>query len=65
MGYMPDEIEHLRLAKEYSVGQYVNDQTEIVELGIEDRPKTDMKGNPKPYTFFSNKTTLWLLLLKF
>ena len=46
MGYQPDEIEHLRLAKEYGVGQYVNGQTEIIELGTEDRPKTDMKGNP-------------------
>ncbi|MCL2349350.1 MAG: DUF362 domain-containing protein [Planctomycetaceae bacterium] len=46
MGYQPDEIEHLRHAKEYGVGQYVTDQTEIVEFGVEDRPKIDMKSTP-------------------
>ena len=44
MGYHPDEIEHLRLVKEYGGGQYVTDQTEITELGIDDRPKIDMKS---------------------
>ena len=43
MGYQPDAIEHLRLAHEYGVGQYVTNQTAITELGVEDRPKIDMK----------------------
>ena len=51
MGYRPDEIEHLRLAKEYGVGQYVTGQTEITELGIEDRPKTDLKHHPHARQF--------------
>ena len=42
MGYQPDAIEHLRLAKEFGIGQYVTDQTEIMEFGIEDRPKIDL-----------------------
>ena len=46
MGYQPDAIEHLRLAKEYGVGQFVSDQTEITELGTEDRPKIDWKHAP-------------------
>ena len=49
MGYQPDEIEHLRLAKDFGVGQYVSDQTEITEFGI--RPKTDMKRNPAARQF--------------
>jgi uncharacterized protein (DUF362 family) len=49
MGYKPDEIEHLRLAKDFGIGQYVSDQTAITELGA--RPKTDMKRNPTARQF--------------
>ena len=40
MGYDPDDIDHLRYAKEYGVGKYVEESTEIVELNTENRPKT-------------------------
>ena len=33
-------IEHLRYAREYGVGAYADDATEIVELNTENRPKT-------------------------
>ncbi|MDL2232670.1 DUF362 domain-containing protein [Ruminococcaceae bacterium OttesenSCG-928-L11] len=38
MGYEPDDIEYLRLAREYGVGRYVDDTTEIVELNADNRP---------------------------
>jgi uncharacterized protein (DUF362 family) len=40
LGFEPDEIEYLRLAKEYGVGRYVGAETEIVELNAQNRPKT-------------------------
>lgn len=38
MGYYPDEIDHLRLAKQYGVGEYAGENTEIIELNAENRP---------------------------
>jgi len=38
MGYRPDEIEHLRLAREYGVGEYCGPETEILELGTDNKP---------------------------
>lgn len=40
MGYQPDDIDHLRMAKEYGVGNYAGPDTEIVELNAQNRPKT-------------------------
>lgn len=39
MGYEPDEVEHLRLAKAFGVGCYCDDDTKIIELNIQNRPK--------------------------
>ncbi len=51
MGYKPNEIEHLRLAKEFGVGQYATDATEISEIGADERPKIDLKRNPAARQF--------------
>lgn len=40
LGYEPDEIEHLRLARRQGVGRYVDASTQIMELNKERRPKT-------------------------
>ncbi|HWQ79831.1 MAG TPA: DUF362 domain-containing protein [Anaerovoracaceae bacterium] len=40
LGFEPDDIEYLRLAKEYGVGTYADSKTEIVELNAHNRPKT-------------------------
>jgi hypothetical protein len=40
MGYAPDEIEHLRFARQFGVGEYISDAAEIVELHPENRPKS-------------------------
>jgi len=43
IGYKPDDIAHLRIAKEYGLGKYVDDGTEIVELNSNNRPIANMK----------------------
>ncbi len=45
MGYQPDEIDYLRLAKEYGVGRYAGPDTEIMELNTQSRPKTGGHNN--------------------
>lgn len=40
IGFQPDEIDYLRIAKEYGVGKYADAGTEILELNTEHRPKT-------------------------
>lgn len=40
LGFEPDDIEYLRLAKEYGVGRYADSGTKILELNAHDRPKT-------------------------
>lgn len=39
MGYSPDEIDHLRYAKQFGLGDYANAGTEIFELNPERCPK--------------------------
>lgn len=39
MGYQPDEIEHLRLAKIDGVGSYAGADTEILELNAHNKPQ--------------------------
>ncbi len=43
MGFAPDEIEYLRLAKEYGAGEYADADTKILELNADNRPKTDIR----------------------
>ena len=38
MGYSPDEIEHLRFARQYGVGNYISSSTVIEELNCNQRP---------------------------
>ena len=38
MGYTPDEIEHLRIARQFGAGKYVDNSTVIEELNPENRP---------------------------
>lgn len=38
LGYQPDDIVHLRIAKEYGVGNYVDENTKIEELNDGNRP---------------------------
>jgi len=40
MGYHPDEIGHLRLARQYGAGRYADSSTEIIELNADKKPKT-------------------------
>lgn len=39
MGYQPKQIEHLRLARDWGVGRFVDETTKIREFGVENRPK--------------------------
>jgi uncharacterized protein (DUF362 family) len=39
MGYQPFEIEHLRLAMEYGVGKFADNDTKVVELNRDNKPK--------------------------
>lgn len=39
MGYDPDEIVHLKYARRYGVGEYVSEDTQLIELNADDRPK--------------------------
>jgi Domain of unknown function (DUF362). len=43
IGYKPDEIAYLRFAKDYGIGRYAGDDTEIVELNRDKRPVVNMK----------------------
>ena len=40
IGYRPDEIGYLRLAKEYGVGEYAGAATRVVELNAGEKPRT-------------------------
>ncbi|MCL2056610.1 MAG: DUF362 domain-containing protein [Oscillospiraceae bacterium] len=42
MGYHPDEIGYLRLAKNSGIGKYADENTDIEELNRGRRPKTEM-----------------------
>ena len=46
MGLDPDEIEYLRLAREYGVGRYAGADTEVVELHPDNRPREVARINP-------------------
>ncbi|CUH92098.1 hypothetical protein SD1D_0546 [Herbinix luporum] len=46
IGYDPDEIVHLRIAKEYGLGNYISDETNIIELNSQNRPLVNIKANP-------------------
>lgn len=39
MGYKPEEIGYLRVAKEYGIGRYADADTKILELNTDNRPK--------------------------
>lgn len=39
LGYEPDEIEYLRIAKEYGIGRFADAGTEISELNADKRPR--------------------------
>ncbi len=41
IGFKPDEIGYLRIAKDYGIGKYADAGTEILELNSENRPGTD------------------------
>jgi uncharacterized protein (DUF362 family) len=43
IGFIPDEIEYLRIAKTYGVGKYADETTEIMELNTDHRPKIGMQ----------------------
>lgn len=43
IGYKPDDIEYLAVAKKLGVGEYYSDKTEVLELGSENKPKMDVK----------------------
>lgn len=45
IGYKPDDITHLRIAKDYGIGNYVSDKTNIVELNSHNRPIVNVKSN--------------------
>ncbi|TAH67871.1 MAG: DUF362 domain-containing protein [Anaerolineaceae bacterium] len=45
IGYNPDDIKHLRIAKEYGLGNYVSDDTIIKELNEHNRPIVNTKSN--------------------
>ena len=38
MGYRPEEIGYIRLAREYGMGEYFGPDTEIIELGTDNKP---------------------------
>ena len=38
IGYEPDDIEHLRIARDYGVGSYADEETEIVTLHSDNKP---------------------------
>ena len=40
MGYSPDEIDHLRYAKQFGVGDFADNTTQVKELYAERRPKS-------------------------
>lgn len=46
IGYKPDYISHLRIAKDYGIGNYFSDNTSIVELNSKNRPIVNHKSNP-------------------
>ncbi len=47
IGFLPDEIEYLRLAKKEGSGKYADETTTIVELNAEHRPKVSLGHSGK------------------
>jgi uncharacterized protein (DUF362 family) len=45
IGYQPEEIEHLRLAREYGVGKFADENTKIIEINDGNKPKTQMSAS--------------------
>ncbi len=43
IGYKPDDIGYLRMARDYGLGKYVDEDTEIVEFNSENRPVVNTK----------------------
>ncbi|MDR2547660.1 MAG: DUF362 domain-containing protein [Lachnospiraceae bacterium] len=43
IGYRPDDIEHLAIARRLGVGEYYNEQTEVVSLNTQNKPKQNAK----------------------
>ena len=39
LGFRPDEVRYLKLAKDHGVGAYKNDETNIIEMNAEEKPK--------------------------
>ena len=39
LGYRPDEIRYIKYAKDYGVGSYKDEKTQIIELNTENKPK--------------------------
>lgn len=46
IGYKPDDISYLRMARDYGIGKYISEDTEIVELNRENRPVINTKHSP-------------------
>lgn len=40
IGYQPEQIEYLKLARDFGVGKFIDATTKIHEFGVENRPKT-------------------------
>lgn len=47
IGYKPDDIAYLRIARDYGIGKYVSDDTEIIELNSDNRPVVNLKHTSK------------------
>ncbi|MDR2344848.1 MAG: DUF362 domain-containing protein [Planctomycetaceae bacterium] len=47
LGYLPEEIEYIRCAKEYGVGNLYNSNTKIYELQKENRPKVSNQNQSR------------------
>lgn len=45
IGYQPEEIEHLQLARQMGVGQFVSPETKIIELNPDNKPLKAAKSN--------------------
>lgn len=42
LGYRPEEIGYLRYAREYGVGEFADETTQVIELNAESKPATSM-----------------------
>ena len=51
IGYKPEEIEHLCLAMEYGVGQFVDEHTKIIEINSGNKPKINIANSKQAQSY--------------